>query len=75
MTNESILSIEKHHRVDVVASRLGMSPETIRRMFWDEPGVLKWSRPRSKYRRSYTTLLIPESVFQRVYRRLQVTAN
>jgi len=75
MTNESIHSIEKHHRVDAVASRLNISAETVRRMFWNEPGVLKWSRPRSKYRRSYTTLLIPESVFQRVYRRLQVNAN
>ncbi|MBL8214682.1 MAG: helix-turn-helix domain-containing protein [Bryobacterales bacterium] len=63
---------EKHYTVEEVADRLNVSRETARRMFWTEPGVIKWSRQRSKYRRSYTTLRIPESVFIRVYRRLQV---
>jgi hypothetical protein len=44
-------------------------------MFWNEPGVIKWSRQRSKYRRSYTTLRIPESVFISVYKRLQVNSG
>jgi hypothetical protein len=70
--NNSVEAIEQHYRVEQIAARLNISPETIRRMFWDEPGVVKWSRPRSKYRRSYTTILIPASVFARVYRRLQV---
>jgi hypothetical protein len=41
---------------------------TIRRMFIDEPGVLKYGNSfRRSVRREYFTLRIPESVARRVY--------
>ena len=41
---------------------------TIRRLFLDEPGVLKIGRPTSRGgKRSYLTLRIPSSVAERVY--------
>jgi len=41
---------------------------TVRRMFIDEPGVLKYGKAsRHDGRRDYVTLRIPESVARRVY--------
>jgi hypothetical protein len=44
-------------------------PDTIRRLFLTEPGVIVISAPR-KGRRVYRTLRIPISVYQRVLTRL-----
>ncbi len=65
---------EKHYRVEEVSNMWNMSKDTVRRIFWDEPGVIRYSRPRSKYKRSYTTILIPETVLNRVYARMTVAA-
>jgi hypothetical protein len=65
---------EPHYKVDDVAALWNMSPDTVRRIFLDEPGVIRYARPRSKYKRSYSTILIPESVLNRVYRRMMVAA-
>jgi hypothetical protein len=61
---------ERHYTTDEIATVWNVSADTIKRIFCDEPGVLKVSRPRSKYKRSYTTLRIPQSVLDRVYRRM-----
>lgn len=52
-----------------VASLLSLSPDTIRRMFADEPGVIPLGdeHPRGKRRR--VTLRIPRAVFGRVKRK------
>jgi hypothetical protein len=47
-----------------------ISRDTIRRMFLREEGVLKIVRPGNRYKRTYITLRIPESVVNRVYRRI-----
>jgi len=65
---------EPHYKVDEVAVLWNMSPDTVRRIFLEEPGVIRYARPRSKYKRSYSTILIPESVLNRVYRRMMVAA-
>jgi len=65
---------EPHFKVDEVAVLWNMSPDTVRRIFLEEPGVIRYTRPRSKYKRSYSTILIPESVLNRVYRRMMVAA-
>ena len=64
---------EKHFKVEEVADLWNMSTNTVRRIFLNEPGSIQYSRPRSKYKRGYTTILIPESVLNRVYRLMMVT--
>ena len=52
-----------------VAERLRVKPDTVRRLFMNEPGVIVISAPR-KGRRVYRTLRIPVSVYRRVVTRL-----
>lgn len=62
---------EKHYRPEELAELWGVHPETVRRLFRNEDGVMKIGNRRStRYRRAYTTLRIPASVAERVYRRL-----
>ena len=49
---------------------LELDSETVRRLFEREPGVLVIERARSRNSRHYRTLRIPESVADRVHRRL-----
>ena len=51
-----------------VAERLKVKPDTVRRLFMNEPGVIVISFPR-KGRRAYRTLRIPVRVYQRVVTR------
>ena len=52
-----------------VAQRLQVNEDTVRKLFMNEPGVVVICFPR-KGKRVYRTLRIPESVFDRVVRRL-----
>lgn len=61
---------ETHYTVDQVADMWNLSRDSVRRMFLSEPDVPKITRPGNRYKRSYVTLRIPESVLNRVYRRL-----
>jgi hypothetical protein len=65
--------MERHFTVQELGAIWQLSPNSITRIFRDEPGVLKFGRdqPRRGHR-SYMTLRMPESVVQRVYRRLVV---
>jgi hypothetical protein len=55
--------------------RLGFSSDTARRIFADEPGVLRFGhetrRNGRRYKRRYYSLRIPLSVFLRVQDRLR----
>jgi hypothetical protein len=59
----------KHYSLDEL---WGVSPYSIRRIFRDEPGVLK-IRENSQKRKRSLTLRIPESVVARVHMRLRLT--
>jgi hypothetical protein len=61
---------ERHYTVDQVAEMWNLSRESVRKMFLSEPDVPKISRPGNRYKRSYVTLRIPESLLNRVYRRM-----
>jgi hypothetical protein len=61
----------EHYCVREVAELWGLSERTIRRIFADEPGVIKWENGETRFKRGYTTLRIPESVVQRVHRKLR----
>lgn len=55
---------ERHYSVTDVAKLWGLSRDSVRRLFRREPGVLVMGE-------RYVTLRIPESVLERVHRRLR----
>jgi len=65
-----MLAGERHYKPEDLAELWGVSTETIRSIFREEPGVLKIGKTGSKYKRGYVTLRIPEEVMERVHRRL-----
>jgi hypothetical protein len=65
------ICIEKHYSVSELASSWQLSENTIRRMFEDEPGVLRWGTTEGRFKRRYITLRIPETVVLRVHRQLR----
>ncbi len=68
--HRSFLTREVHFAPDELAELWGVSTETIRSIFREEPGVLKIGKTGGKYKRGYVTLRIPETVAERVHRRL-----
>jgi hypothetical protein len=61
-------AFERHFTPKQLAELWKFDESTIRRMFIDEPGVLKYGNSfRRSVRREYFTLRIPESVARRVY--------
>jgi len=68
---------ERHYSVAEVADLWKLSLGAVRRLFQHEPGVLALGEPRPKFgrRRGYVTLRIPQSVLDRVHRRLCIAAN
>jgi len=64
-------SAEKHYSVLELAELWNLSENTIRRIFENEPGVLKWGSREGRFKRRYTTLRIPETVVLRVHKRLR----
>lgn len=59
----------KHYRVKELAALWGMSPDTITRLFSNEPGVLQVNNF-GNGKRKYAVLSIPESVASLVHARL-----
>lgn len=55
-----------------VAEAKKLHPSTVRKLFIDEPGVIRLGRWGSRRSRSYFTLRIPESVVNRVFARMTV---
>lgn len=68
---------ERHYSVAEVAEMWQLSPNAIRKLFQNEPGVLALGEPRPKFgrQRGKVTLRIPQSVLERVYRRLCIAPN
>jgi transcriptional antiterminator len=63
------LGLERHYSVAEIAEIWALSEKTVRRMFEDEDGVLKWGIPETRRKRGYITIRIPESVLLRVHRK------
>src|SRR5436853_428893 len=59
---------ERHYSVPEVAGLWNLSSDAVRKLFQNEPGVVVLGGQDSTHKRRYTTLRIPESVLQRVYR-------
>lgn len=66
----AVLAIERHFSVQEVAELWGISDESVRRMFEDQPGVLKLSIPRlvqNRKHKPHVRLSIPLSVLTRLH--------
>jgi hypothetical protein len=64
------LHAERHYSPLELAELWGVSSDTIRRIFEDEPGVVTIGERNPRRKRRYVTLRIPQSVAARVHRRL-----
>jgi hypothetical protein len=64
-------AFEKHFSVKQIAALWGISPASVRRLFEHEPGVLHMGHAERRYKRSYITLLIPQSIAIRVHEKLR----
>ncbi len=67
-------ALEQHYTTVQVAKLWNISPDTVRSLFRNVPGVVKITRPETRLKRSYTTFLIPESVLQAVHSKLRKVA-
>ena len=70
----SVTALERHYCVAEIANLWGLSESTIRRLFIDEPGVLKIAHEETRFKRRYISLRIPERIALEVHRRLQGVA-
>lgn len=65
---------ERHYSPSEIATQWNLSENTIRRIFAEEPGVMRIGQGSRlvgrKYRRRHIVLRIPQSVFERVKLRL-----
>lgn len=63
---------ETPYTVKEVAELTGFSPQTITKMFENEPGVIIYEEKRLRKRASYRTIRIPQHVYRRVIARWTV---
>jgi hypothetical protein len=66
---------EPVYTAEELAQSRKLHPTTIRKMFVDEPGVIRLGHGGRRGRRQYYTLRIPHSVAERVFRRMTVGAG
>jgi hypothetical protein len=66
----NVTGIEKHYRYKELKLITGFSDRSLRRLFEREPGVVVLPHEICRNRKKYQTVSIPESVVQRVLRRL-----
>jgi hypothetical protein len=61
---------ERHYAVTEIAEMWNLSPDKVRELFENEPGVLVLGERSPRHKRRYVTLRIPHSVLERVHRRM-----
>lgn len=61
---------ERHFTVKDIGVMWKLSDDVVRKQFEEEPGVLVIGEDAPRGKRRYTTLRIPQSVVERVHRRL-----
>jgi hypothetical protein len=61
----------QHFTVKEISAMWKLSEDAVRKIFEEEPGVLVLAEEKpNRHKRRYRTLRIPESVLERVYRRM-----
>ena len=69
LRKSGVFVFERHYTAKQLGGLWGLDESTVRRMFQDEPGVLKIGKAnRRDGKRDYVSLRIPESVAVRVHR-------
>jgi hypothetical protein len=58
----SAVALEKHYSVPELAKIWFLSENTVRRIFLEEPGVLKLAHKETRHKRRYTTPRSPERI-------------
>ena len=61
---------EKHYSIIEISKLWALSQKTVRKIFENEPGVILWGTEETRHKRGYRTLRVPETVLQRVHRKL-----
>ena len=64
-------ALEKHFTVTEIAELWQFSPDTVRSLFRNRPGVLKVGTGETPHKRAYLSLRIPESILQQVHTELR----
>ncbi len=67
---ETSVHIERHYAVTEIAEMWNLSPDKVRELFENEPGVLMIGEQSPRRKRRYVTLRIPQTVLERVHSRL-----
>jgi len=67
---ETSVHIERHYAVAEIAEIWNLSPDKVRELFENEPGVLVIGERSPRHKRRYVTLRIPQKVLERVHHRL-----
>jgi hypothetical protein len=70
---ENPYGIEIVYTAEELALAKKLHPSTIRKLFLQEPGVIRFGRGRHCGKRPYFTLRIPHSVAERVWARMTVS--
>jgi hypothetical protein len=65
------LANEKHYSIIEISKLWALSQKTVRKIFENEPGVILWGAEETRHKRGYRTLRVPETVLQRVHRKLR----
>ncbi len=72
---ETSVHIERHYAVAEIAEMWNLSGDKVRELFENEPGVLVIGEQSPRHKRRYVTLRIPQTVLERVHRRLSWKAG
>jgi hypothetical protein len=65
------LANEKHYSIIEISKLWALSQKTVRKIFENEPGVIQWGAEETLHKRGYRTLRVPETVLQRMHRKLR----
>jgi hypothetical protein len=65
---------QRHYSVIEISKLWKLCPDSVRALFRDVPGVIRINRPKTRKKRAYLSLRIPESVMQRVHLNLTKAA-
>lgn len=69
IADERVPETEPHYSIQQIGEMWNLDPTTVRRIFQDQPGVLKIpSRLARRGKRHYITLRVPASVLARIHR-------
>lgn len=70
--HKPIMDGKQTYTVKEVALMMGLSRQTVIRLFEHEPGVIILKRPERMHKRRYRSIRIPRAAYERVVNRMTV---